>query len=372
MNSWLFLRNVILKGLLLFLCLNLAFAIWFPMQDLGKLSLYNHVIPGRLRFPFGESPERAYNFSLYSVDAMFASHIIAKIPKSEDEYRIIILGDSSVWGTLLKPEETLAGYLDSMQKADCQGRIRRFYNLGYPTLSLTKDLMLLEQAMQYQPDLIIWLVTLESFPHQKQLDTPLMANNPTKVRPLIAKYQLPLNPMDPAFEDLSFWQRTVIGQRRTLADIIRLQLYGLPWAATSIDQDYLSSYQPAQLDFDTDVTYYDWQPPDLPENELSFEILQAGMQIAGDVPVLLINEPILISSGENSDLRYNFFYPRWAYDRYRQLLAATSAEQGWDYLDFWNLVPASEYTNSAIHLTPSGSRLLAQHVMIELENTFCQ
>jgi hypothetical protein len=50
-------------------------------------------------------------------------------------------------------------------------------------------------------------------------------------------------------------------------------------------------------------------------------VLAATLERAGDVPVLLINEPMFISSGQNSDLRYNSFYPRWAYDQYRAMLA---------------------------------------------------
>jgi hypothetical protein len=67
---------------------------------------------------------------------------------------------------------------------------------------------------------------------------------------------------------------------------------------------------------------------------------------------------MMISSGKNSDLRYNFFYPRWAYDQWRQMMTKNAVEQGWKYLDLWNIVPAGEFTNSAIHLTPSGEALL--------------
>jgi lysophospholipase L1-like esterase len=77
---------------------------------------------------------------------------------------------------------------------------------------------------------------------------------------------------------------------------------------------------------------------------------------------ILVNEPMLISTGLNSDIRYNFFYPRWAYDKYRQILADHAAERDWHYLDLWDLVPAAEFTNSAIHLTPAGERLLANRI----------
>jgi hypothetical protein len=78
--------------------------------------------------------------------------------------------------------------------------------------------------------------------------------------------------------------------------------------------------------------------------------------------VLVVNEPMLISSGLNSGLRYNFFYPRWAYDQYRDLMTAHAGQGGWNYLDLWDLVPAGEFTNSAIHLTPAGEAMLARRV----------
>lgn len=85
------------------------------------------------------------------------------------------------------------------------------------------------------------------------------------------------------------------------------------------------------------------------------------------MPLLIVNEPILISSGKNSDIRYNFFYPRWAYDQFRDSLRAEAIAAGWRFLDVWDTVPAPEFTNSAVHLTPSGSRMLADKVAPALQ-----
>jgi hypothetical protein len=76
----------------------------------------------------------------------------------------------------------------------------------------------------------------------------------------------------------------------------------------------------------------------------------------------LVNEPILISNGLNSDIRYNFFYPRWAYDEYRQTLAEHAAARHWRYLDLWDLVSPDQFTNSAIHLTPAAESLLTNRI----------
>jgi hypothetical protein len=271
-----------------------------------------------------------------------------------------VIGDSSVWGTLLKPEETLAGLLNRANLHTTDGRSVRFYNLGYPTLSLMKDLMVLDEAIQYSPDLILWSVTLESFPRDNQLDSPIVVNNPVRVIDLIARYDLDLTPPETI---ASLWNKTIIGQRRPLADLLRLQFYGVMWSATGIDQSYPSEYRPAARDLKDDELYYDWAPPEIPSNELALDLIDAGMQIAGEVPVILVNEPILISEGQNSDIRYNFYYPRWVYDEYRQVLTDTSQAKGWSYLDLWNVVPQEHFTNSAIHLDAQGESIFVQEII---------
>ena len=100
---------------------------------------------------------------------------------------------------------------------------------------------------------------------------------------------------------------------------------------------------------------------------LAFDVLEAGVQAAGDIPVVIINEPVFISEGENSDVRYNFYYPRWAYDFYRQELQFQAAGKGWYYVDLWDALPATEFTDSAIHYTPLGSRILAQDILGVIE-----
>jgi hypothetical protein len=356
-----FFRNVILKGLALFVVFNLIFAAWPPM-GLGNFSLYNRLFKGRLRLPFGEDSAHSYNLSLFDLDAMFASHIISAAPKPADEYRVIMIGDSSIWGTLLHPEETLAGQVNAAHLSACDGRLVRAYNLGYPTISLAKDLMILDYALRYQPDLIVWGVTLEAFPLDKQLGTPLVANNAPRVDDLTRRYSLGFSPNDPDLVRPGFLERTIVGQRRALADLIRLQMYGVSWSATGVDQTYPDDYPPAQTDLGADETFHAMQPPKLDETQLAFNVFEAGLRAADEIPMIVLNEPMLLSAGKNSGIRYNFFYPRWAYDQYRQAMSARAASADWTYLDAWDLVPPDQFTNSAIHLTPAGEAILAGRV----------
>jgi hypothetical protein len=118
-------------------------------------------------------------------------------------------------------------------------------------------------------------------------------------------------------------------------------------------------------DLPADEVFHDLVSP-LHSEDLAFDILRSGIQMAGDVPVVIVNEPMFISQGENSQIRYNFFYPRWAYDEYRQLISQEAARQGWKYVDLWDTIPASEFTNTAIHLTPYGSSLLAERILWDI------
>jgi hypothetical protein len=128
------------------------------------------------------------------------------------------------------------------------------------------------------------------------------------------------------------------------------------WAATGVDQLYPTDYPRAQVDLEADPTFHDRQA--LVDADLAFQVLDAGARMLGDIPLLVINEPILISSGKNSDVRYNFYYPRAAYDQYRDWMEEKAIGAPYSYADAWDLIPVDDFTNSAIHLNADGvSRL---------------
>ncbi len=362
--------RIVLKAALLFIVINLLFSAWQPLPWLGRLSLHNGLLPGRERLPYGDDPQRAYNLSLYSLEAMFASHKLAGTPKAADEYRVLLIGDSSVWGFLLENEDTLAAALNAAGLHRPDGRRAVFYNLGHPTISLSKDLLILDYAVRYQPDLVIWPVTLEAFPLSKQVSSPLLQHNPSRAAALVEAYNLPLDLNDPNFARQDAWGASLLGQRRNLADLLRLQFYGVMWAATGIDVYIPEQVEQHAVDLEAEESYGDLLPPELPRTFLALDVLAAGIQRAAETPVLLINEPMFVSSGANSDIRYNSFYPRWAYDQYRQWLQTETGRRGWHYADLWQAVDNDQFSNTPIHLTPEGTQQFAQRVVAVLAELF--
>ncbi|MEL6403964.1 MAG: hypothetical protein AAFR81_06345 [Chloroflexota bacterium] len=357
--SWGFLVRVIIKACVLFALCNLIFALVYPMAWLGQWSLYGILYPARDRLPYTDAPSvaiqaEANNLTLSNLPAMVASHNVSQ--SSDDEFRVFVIGDSSVWGFLLTSEQTFTGQLNNAEIRYEQQDVVA-YNLGYPTQSLLKDILILDAVMGYEPDMIIWFVTLDSFALGNQLETPLVQENPLAVERLTAEYNLTsVNLADTRFVRVTFWEQTLIGQRQVLAELLHLQTFGVGWSATGIDHRIPDTFPSNQVDLSDSISWAQFESPTtFITTDLAFDIFEAGVRISGNTPLVVVNEPMFISDGDNSDVRYNSLYPQWAYDAYRVLLDEQARDAKWQYIDLWDAIAPSEFTDSPVHLTPSGT-----------------
>ena len=358
-SAWMQLTRLLAKTLLLLLVLNTAVLPFDSIASAGRLSLYNSLVPGRLRLPYADDPSRAFNVSVTQLDALFRSHVISGGAARPDELRVVVLGDSSVWGFRLSPLEALAAQLNQLGLT-AGGRTLSFYNVGYPTMSLAKDLLLLRRALEYRPEVIVWVVTLESFPAELQAVSPLVRFNRSEAEAALTQSGVDPSRYLPRADEMEWWTNTLAGRRRELAELFRLQVFGLMWAATGIDYDADAVFAPRAEDLESDPTFHGQGPGPWPESALAWDILEAGVRAAGDVPILIVNEPTFVSHGANSDVRYNFLYPRWAFDSYRSEMTDRCRSQGWTCLDLWDVLPGEAFTDSAVHYNPAGAETLAE------------
>ncbi len=147
--------RILVKGLLLFLILE--YALVWAAPGLRPVNVYAAFNMKRQRFPLSTSSPVDDAQDLGNLDAMFASHVVSN-PKAPNEFRVLVLGDSAVWGLQLAADQTLPAQLDAMNLT-CGNKNVRVYNLSFPRSSATKDLMILDKAMQFKPDMILWLMT---------------------------------------------------------------------------------------------------------------------------------------------------------------------------------------------------------------------
>ncbi|HUH98430.1 MAG TPA: SGNH/GDSL hydrolase family protein [Anaerolineales bacterium] len=344
--------RIFAKGAAIFLAVQFAFLAFHP--DLQWLNVYRSSLK-RERFPTSTVAPADTALDVENLDAMFASHRVSE-PKAANEYRVLVLGDSAVWGIGLRPQQTLPGQLQALGLT-CGGKDVSVYNLSFPRSSAAKDLMILDQAMKYEPDDIVWLITWYTLMPKTRSDHPLIAQNPAEFYKLAHRFDfLPKNYHSP-----DLFTRIRDGNR-TLFRILRYQLYSLVEIATGLDQIPGPPEElPAQLS--SDQTFEGMKPPALNPTDISLDQVADFYKIAGSVPVILINEPMEVLTGvPNSSIRYNDYYPRWVYDQYREYASRAAAQNHWDYLDLWNVFPPSYYTDTPLHLIPAGETELAKMI----------
>jgi hypothetical protein len=356
--------RLLLKALLLFLLANLVFAAWNP--PVGRISGYNLFFPGRTRLPFGGGLSDS-NISVDDLDAMFASHVISA-PKQPGEFRVVLLGDSSVWGEPLDADQTLSAQLDTLSFA-CPAKTLRFYNLGYPHPSVLKDLLFLNRALAYQPDLVVWVLTANTL--NRKPPNPFLLENYDEALGLVRRFHLNFDYTSLAPPPKTLLDKTFIGQRSRLARLFLLQSLGPVWGATGLDVAPAAPYAPLSDDVQKTIRFGDLSTPADLRSVLLLDHLRAGVALSGNVPLLFVNEPMFIATGKNSAVNYNSAYPRWAYDQYRQILASEAAANHWNYTDLWNALPQTDFSDNPLHLTPAGEHLLAQHLQPAIRQIAC-
>ncbi|HUE98286.1 MAG TPA: SGNH/GDSL hydrolase family protein [Anaerolineales bacterium] len=357
---------VLFKGIGLFVLINVLYAMIQP--PVARFSAYNLLFPGRERLPFGEA-HNSFVVSIDDVDAMFATHAISS-RKKPGEIRVAVIGDSSVWGENLHLEETLTGQWNQ-PGLQCGGSRIQVYNLGYPHPSVVKDMIFLEKLTEYEPDIIVWMITLNTLSSRRV--NPFLIENRDAALRLLEAYNLPFYGLEElAREQDSFVDKTIVGRRSFLARYIKLQSLGFLWSATGKDFNLFNESVTISNDVSNDLIYRELLPGDDLETMMLEDALAVGHDIAGSIPVLLVNEPIFMAAGLNSDLRYNDFYPRWAYDHYRDAIATEVEQHGWNYLDLWDAVPQKYFTDTPLHLNADGERLFAEHLNSAVRSMVCK
>ncbi|MCK7481753.1 MAG: hypothetical protein M0C28_34710 [Candidatus Moduliflexus flocculans] len=149
-----------------------------------------------------------------------------------------------------------------------------------------------------------------------------------------------------------------MGQRRAVADLFRLQVYGVV-GVHGIDQVYPEEeYERAQVEPRSQRRFPRHENP---AREPCARRSRSGHVHGHPHPAGQRADPRQQRAEQRHPLC--LLLPALGVRRVPHACSPGSAAQnGWNYLDLWDLVPMDEFTNSAVHLTPFGESLLAaQH-----------
>lgn len=377
--NWVFVRRVLIKTALLVVVVNMLYMLLNPLPYLSRLTLYNSLFAGRERLPFSELNPDAYSVPLHRLEGLMASHVISDTPKAPDEFRVVVLGDSGVWGWRLRPDETMTACLTDAYIQLSDGRVIHAYNLAYPYPAVLKDALILQQALAFEPDVVLWFITLKALYEEEQTWHPLVQNNRDLAQGFVEDYTVNLDlsslfpePPNRLGELIDLIRdRSILGQRRELADLLRHQVYGPAWTLTHFDYEDPRFFRPLSNDLlptnaNRNYTY-------IPEGTdlatwLAWDVLRAGVEMAhaAGVGVLVVNEPIFRATGANSDRYYNELYDRWAYDAYREVLPDQAARYGWNYVDVWDALPNELFSEYSLHYQAAAGCDLMQRLVPDI------
>jgi len=317
--------RIVLKSLVLFIGFNLL------LTSFPNLSyfMFKPFLPKLRKFPidivYYDSQAR-HGFgvqNVFDVNVLFNTHIISQEKKRGYQYRIIFIGDSTIRDSRIYP---------ILNQQGCAGKNLQAYDLGYYSTSATKDLMILQEAMKYSPDLVVWSLTSDTLSNEPKVFA--LANSADLVS-LINTYDLSVT------ADQSY---TSVASLFHGADEILLQTrlvinYEVLFPAFGNTQKVI---QIGLHDVRTDNTE---EGTNVGNGANLYSALAAAQSMVGSTPLIVINEPRPSSVVTQPD-----------YLEYRQKMLNLARGKRWSFLDLWNLVPDQDFLDT-IHRTAGGETL---------------
>jgi hypothetical protein len=280
--------------------------------------------------------------------------------------RAVLIGSSAVYGLPLPVDDTVSERLNAhLARVGVPGHV---FNLGWVGAYQLRDAVILDAALAYEPDLIIYAVTLADF---NQLDSSFptlrefFLSNHARVVALAASQppglEEPLARLAASDTGAGYFALGVLRLResgalvrdavRAHADSLARHLdptYPLPSTSTAGRQPH---YDCAETLRSAARLYGNWQ---------SWNILAYLEQVraAHALPILIVNWPIAHEPVESC---YNVRHSTASVEEFNRWLPAEAAARGLGYVDLHDLLPPELFVDS-LHVTAEGHHRIAEQL----------
>lgn len=302
---------------------------------------------------------------VYWLDLLLRQHELCwRRPASPDELRVVLAGNSAPFGFPLPADET---FVDLMNRDFARDGVpAHIFNLGFVNTYQLKDALIVHEALAYQPDVILYPVTLAEFMHVAPIIWPSLIQffscNNDAVAQLLAD---PPPGLAEPFEAYRFVTERKRPEERRFA---RLQEAGaLLRIATARAAEWLvgrlgeplpraeirmggrqTSYDCATTERTFGEQYHDW-------DQWNILAYLEQIQKTRGVPVIVVNWPV---AHEPVGDCYSVRYPAEAMAQYDAWLRAETSRRGLRYVDLHDLLPSDEFYDS-LHPNAAGHRHIA-------------
>ncbi len=298
------------------------------------------------------------------IEEMLLTHSLNRHPKAADEFRVVIIGDSAMWGASLVYGQKFADQVNA-RGLRVDGKRVVAYNMGLPAPFVAKDIIVLDAVRSYQPDLIMWFLTATAI-----YNAPIgiysghinfMRLNRLRLERITEQNglkgwvaaRLPREPWWYPFIALHEKGALPAWITAFLKPTPKIELATPAPPTPSVNRNYplvVSTKLPAQ------AVIAMGNPAYTPMPNPTWQFLVIGNKLAAEsgAKLLLVNEPIFVGSGPNSKVSYNWIFQRAFYDTYRKTLSAFTAKNAIWYADLWDVLPQQYYIEAPVHADAAG------------------
>ena len=320
--------------------------------------------------------------NLFDLDLIFRQHEICRRPEFHPAERTVALvGNSAVFGLYVPAAESFAGLLN--ERWTSSDAPLHVYNLGFVTTYQFKDALIVRQALDYEPDLIVYGISLADFVHLAPIPWPdtlpsffaandaaidrLSEEGAAGLEHLVATYRERPQHQDRLgqrwrrFRESGAYLR--LGVRQNAPKLVNRWLLspgdgpvGAPAPSGKIRQAG-PDYRCQKVLDAFDKSYgEEWS---------SWNVLAYLEQIARErgVDVIVVDLP---SQHDPKDECYNARQPVSADLAYRHWLREQASSRDLELWDLHDLLPRSQFEDS-VHPTVSGHRKIAEALADRIE-----
>jgi hypothetical protein len=324
-------------------------------------------------FEGGQRLHEQSGMSVYWLELLLRQHEVCWWRSAPaDAVRVFLFGNSAVFGHPVRAEETAAAQLN--RHFNDRSIPAHVFNLGLIASYQLKDALIIHESLKYQPDVIVYGVTLSDFIHLAPSDWPALRqlfesssgqlnalaqeHPPGLTQPLVT-YERVLN--EPGVKWARGYHFREIG--RLIRTAVRHQ-------AESLRQFFLPKYvsaqpvtQGRQLRYDCGAVkremsehYQDWQ-------EWNILPYLQKIQDSAKIPVVVVNWPVTHDPVQDC---YNVRYTNAVFEQYNDWIERETRMRGLRYLDLHDVLPAEDFVDS-LHVGASGQRRIAERLAPVLE-----
>ena len=251
--------------------------------------------------------------SLFDISVILRQHEFCHRPKLRPYgVKIALFGNSSVFGIHVPASQCFAGVLN--ERWDSRNKPLHMYNLGHVFPYQLKDALILREALEYKPDLIVYGISLSDFLHLAPIPWPealaqFFIANDAGIDRMADKGVAGLDSLVDIYRERAD-HRSALGQH---------------WTRLHESGSYLRL-------------------------AARHEVIDLGVSIQHD------------PSGDC----YNRRYPNQARNAFGRWVREEANSRGLEFWDLQNLLAKSQFEDS-IHLTESGHRRIAEELARRIE-----